>query len=218
LRTFEQALLLIESIRAFAGKLTSIGRFRFCRSTSASESQNLSFFCSGFTAVSHLFGPASAINKKTGHWQPLTEVNDRRMPEEYKLRHHDICSSTVPPLGGAGRVTPAVNAFRKAGYFDGFRIGAIDLDNTVTKYVGRRFGRELRDFNACLIRERDFVPGFCLKSLGISSRQNVTAFVPNSAASAITTSSSGSSSPKPIKVGVVPEPREIATKAVGRSG
>jgi hypothetical protein len=40
----------------------------------------------------------------------------------------------------------------------------------------------------------------------------VTAFVPNSAASAITTSSSGSSSPKPIKVGVVPEPREIAPR------
>jgi hypothetical protein len=64
---------------------------------------------------------------------------------------------------------------------------------------------------------RDLVPGFCAKSVGISSRQNATRFVPDSAASAITTSLSGSS-PKPMRVGVVPDPREFAPAATCSAG
>ncbi|MNM91350.1 hypothetical protein D3C81_1036460 [compost metagenome] len=53
----------------------------------------------------------------------------------------------------------------------------------------------------------DLVPGFCLKPAGISSRQKATRLAPFESPSEITTSLSGSL-PKPIRVGVVPEPPE----------
>ncbi len=119
---------------------------------------------------------------------------------------------------GAGRVTPAVNAFGKPGVFTGFGYEPLMTETPVAECVRRGFDGQLRDLDASLVRDASRLGSRLLPEIG----RNVVPperYEVRPAASRVRNDDElvGIRPESCERLGVVPDPREIDPAASASS-